>query len=324
MSAIVPYLLPLGIVIIANWGVRLRPWKILTHLCLGLLNSCTLLLGLMFVATPIIYRVIRQPMPPELQAINPLGLGWVFVVGALLGWLCLITPLRRLLARVLPLEPASPVHSVALTFFVYLAATSLGPLLTSQSFIFSLVDSTRLSAGLLVSEQALFVVFALAGVGLFVRRNPRETAERLGLRVPKLRHLAIALAAVIALLAFDYGVSLVWRQFWPASYELVSQSSGQLFGRFSTVLGALLLGLSAGTGEEMLFRGALQPRFRIPLTAALFAVSHLQYGVSPAMVEILIVGLVLGWIRERCNTTTCMVVHTAYNTLNVLLMPLLP
>jgi membrane protease YdiL (CAAX protease family) len=76
----------------------------------------------------------------------------------------------------------------------------------------------------------------------------------------------------------------------------------------------------AALGEETLFRGALQPRFRPLLTALIFTVGHVQYTLSPALLEILAIGLVLGWLRERTNTTTCMVVHAGYNLFDTLIM----
>ncbi|MBK6432580.1 MAG: CPBP family intramembrane metalloprotease [Anaerolineae bacterium] len=53
----------------------------------------------------------------------------------------------------------------------------------------------------------------------------------------------------------------------------------------------------------MIFRGALQPRFGLILTSFLFAVIHVQYGLSPAVVQVFVLGLVLGIIRQRGNLT---------------------
>jgi membrane protease YdiL (CAAX protease family) len=79
------------------------------------------------------------------------------------------------------------------------------------------------------------------------------------------------------------------------------------------------VGLSAGISEELLFRGAVQPRLGLVVTAFLFAVAHLQYGLSLATVEILIIGLVLGLVRQRTSTTICMIIHASYNTVGTLL-----
>jgi len=48
-----------------------------------------------------------------------------------------------------------------------------------------------------------------------------------------------------------------------------------------------------------------------------------QYGFTPALFEILVIALVLGVMRDRTNTTTVILIHASYNTLNVLLMSLL-
>jgi len=84
------------------------------------------------------------------------------------------------------------------------------------------------------------------------------------------------------------------------------------------------MALSAGIGEELLFRGALQPRFGILLTAAVFALGHVQYALSPAIIEVFVIGLVLGWLRQRSNTTTCIAVHAGYNFVDMLLLPFFP
>jgi hypothetical protein len=324
MWAVAPYLIPLAITVMANWGLAYRVWKSITYLALSLLNAIMLCGGLFFLAFPRLVRMSSVPLSAELQGMNFVGIGTALSATALLGSLCLVPPWRHLLARWLPLDPESPVHTVAQCFFVYLAATSLVPLLTDQKAITSILESASLGTAEMVSGQVIFVLIALAGVGLGIRRNPRETVQRLGIAWPQRRHWLSAGVAIVALLTLDYVVSVGWYKLWPASYALVSESSAHLFAGFTSPVGALLLALSAGIGEETLFRGAIQPRFRIPATAILFAVSHMQYGISPAMLEIFIVGLVLGWVREKCNTTTCMVVHAGYNFFSILLSPLLP
>jgi membrane protease YdiL (CAAX protease family) len=92
-----------------------------------------------------------------------------------------------------------------------------------------------------------------------------------------------------------------------------------LFGGLSTVAGAFALGLSAGISEELLFRGAVQPRLGLLLTTFLFAIGHLQYGLTVATFEVFLIGLVLGLVRKRSNTTVCIIIHASYNTLGTLL-----
>jgi len=324
MWAVSLYLVPLGIVIIANLGVARRNWRLLTYFCLGLLNTVTLFLGLLFLSVPLLLRLTRTPFSPNLQGLNYAGLGLGLLATAILGFACLATPLRRLITRWLPIDPDSPVHATAFVFLVYLVTTALGLFLSGEELLRAAIELTSIEPGTVILGQVVFTVFALAGVGLGIRRNIRQTLARLDLRPPTLRHLGIAAVMIGAFLALDYGTSLVWHQLWPTSYETVMQASQQLFARFASPLGALVLALSAGIGEETLFRGALQPRFRIPLTAVVFTMGHVQYALSPAIVEVFVIGLALGWLRERSNTTTCMAVHIGYNFLDVLIMPYFP
>jgi membrane protease YdiL (CAAX protease family) len=324
MWAILLYLVPLGIVIIANLGVTHRGWRLLTFVCLGLLNAVTLFVGLLFLSVPFLLRLTGTSLSPNLEGLGFVGFGLSLAATAIPGFACLAGPVRHLIARWLPIDPDSPVHATALVFLIYLLTTSLGLFLSGEELVSAAMELTSIAPGTVVLGQVVFAVFALAGVGLGVRRSVRQTLERLDLRAPTLRQLGLAAVMTSAFLALDYGTSLVWHRLWPTSYEAVMQASQQLFARFASPSGALMLALSAGIGEETLFRGALQPRFRIPLTAVLFTLGHVQYAFSPAIVEILVIGLGLGWLRERTNTTTCMAVHIGYNFLGMISMPYFP
>ena len=82
---------------------------------------------------------------------------------------------------------------------------------------------------------------------------------------------------------------------------------------FTSPLGIITLGIAAALGEEPLFRGAVQPRFGLLLTALLFAVLHSNYGITLSTLIVFILGLVLGWLRIRYNTSTAMITHAVYN-----------
>ena len=75
----------------------------------------------------------------------------------------------------------------------------------------------------------------------------------------------------------------------------------------------VLLAAAAGLGEELFFRGALQPIFGIVPTSLIFAISHVQYGLSPATLTVFLLSIVLGIIRKRSNTTVAILVHGGYN-----------
>ena len=122
------------------------------------------------------------------------------------------------------------------------------------------------------------------------------------------------------LLGFDFLVSWVWQGIDPAGYELLDKVNENLFGGLATVGGAIALGLSAGISEELLFRGALQPRLGVLLTTLLFALGHLQYGLTLATLQVFIIGLVLGLMRKRTGgVVLCIVTHAAYNMVGTLL-----
>jgi membrane protease YdiL (CAAX protease family) len=321
MWVILPYLAPLAITVAANLGVTRRGWRRLAYFTLAFLNVLAGAGGLFLIAVPSLLRAREQA---GMAAANTAPLGAAFLVAALLGSLFLQPAVRRLLARGLSIDPDSPVHTTALVFALYLVASSLSLLLLPSSAMLETLGSAGIESQTLVYGQVVMLLFALVGVGLGTRRNVRQVLSRLGLQRPTLRGLGVAAGLIVAFLVLDYAVSVAWCRLWPLNYKLVSESSQRLFAPFNSIPGALVLGLSAGIGEETLFRGALQPRLRILLTALVFTLGHVQYALSPALAEILVIGLVLGWLRERTNTTTCMVTHAGYNFLDTVLMRFFP
>jgi membrane protease YdiL (CAAX protease family) len=86
-----------------------------------------------------------------------------------------------------------------------------------------------------------------------------------------------------------------------------------LFKNAISPAGAVIVGISAGLGEELVFRGVLQPRLGILLPALLFTALHaFQYNFD-ALIWILILGMVLGYARKKTNTTTCVLIHGTYD-----------
>ena len=88
------------------------------------------------------------------------------------------------------------------------------------------------------------------------------------------------------------------------------------------IIAAPLIGLSAGIGEELLFRGAIQPRYGIFLTSVLFALLHSQYGFSFITLGTFLLGCIFGVIAKRYGTTHAIIAHTSYNTLAVIIAAL--
>jgi membrane protease YdiL (CAAX protease family) len=171
----------------------------------------------------------------------------------------------------------------------------------------------------LIAQNVGLVLVSLLGVGLFVARPWTDVLERLGLT--RRFDWRWWLGGTAAGLASAWLLEFAWRALSPATLAQVNDISDILFKGVASLglLGALLAGILPGIGEEIVFRGAAQPRFGLFVTALLFALIHTQYTVSPALAQILAMGLILGIVRERVNTTTSIAVHASYNILLFLL-----
>jgi len=158
-----------------------------------------------------------------------------------------------------------------------------------------------------------YVILALAAVGFLVRRDVRATLERLGLTRLTPSHLAwIAIGVPVlwaANAAGERGEHLWFPALWAADQRVNTALAGAL-SRPAMVLVAA----SAGVGEEITMRGALQPKLGIVLTALFFAALHVQYSWY-GIAMIFAFGLLFGWIRRRTNTGVAIGVHFLYDLL---------
>lgn len=266
-----------------------------------------------------IAEVVHDAMPT-------MGL-WILAAAALAVLLLLPWP-RRLLARLLPIDPMRLVHTMALHAALFLVLYSVMTALVINGFLGVLESGGKeelaktlaeaSTLGSLWAQQLGFVVLAFLGVGLFATRGLREAADRLGLLGGFSWRWFIGTVAVGIVMALL--VQAGWGAFLPESKAGIEELSEMLFGPLvgAGLLGALTIGLSAGLGEEMLFRGAAQPRLGLLLTSLLFAVIHTHNGVTPALAQILALGLVLGLVRQRAGTVTAIAAHATYNFIFVM------
>ena len=112
--------------------------------------------------------------------------------------------------------------------------------------------------------------------------------------------------------------SVLVRLLQPDLYDRINENLGTMTSGIDTWWGALLLGICAGAGEEILFRGAIQPKYGIIVTAIIFAVLHQQYGASFVTAGVFAVGILFGLERKYVSTTACIITHATYNTIAVL------
>jgi membrane protease YdiL (CAAX protease family) len=239
-------------------------------------------------------------------------------VPSLLGLLLLLPAVRRFFASFTALDAESPVHAVALSLTMLVLInlmTTLGVGLGNFADILSETETTgETTIAVLWVQQILTALLAFVGVGWLTRRNWRESLARLGLTRPTGRQWLIGIGVGLGLVPLVLLLEMLASQAGLNADADVERLTEQLLGSlFTTPLGILTIGLSAGLGEETIFRGALQPKFGLILTAVLFALVHSQYGITLSTAVVFLLGLLLGWLRLRFNTSTAMITHAVYN-----------
>ena len=299
-------MLPLPLILAANAGVG-RPWAHHAIAILaGLTAGITFLTGALDVAgAPLLIAV------PKGENRLPLDLG-IMATGLIAATLA-SKPVRERVARILPTDPDNPVHALALV----LAVIFFG-LQVSITLFTDLASAPQSGIGVddLVAEAVGLIVIAAAGVGIFVRRDLRQTAARLSLVRPAWWQVVLALAAAGALYALAQATVALSQVLTPDLYRQVSSNVSQTFGGLvSNPVGIVALAVLPALGEETLFRGALQPRLGLIATAVLFAASHSQYSFSLDLLFVLVAAFGLGVLRKFTNTTTSAITHAAYNLL---------
>ncbi len=304
------------LMLLAQWGRKVHALAIFLYILLALINALLLLFGLIFLALP-----TSIPWPADNGvSFSPADLhfmGRTLIVTALGATLFLLPPVRKFVGFFTHMRAEDPVHVYALVLAVYAIGITL-----SQRPLLSLLENVEgfaLTPAELVGQAAALILLAFTGVGLGIHRSLRATLQRLGLAWLGRRELISALIATVILLFLQGLISAIWMKLSPQSMEAVEKLSETLLGPFFTPLGAIMIGLIAGISEELVFRGALQPRLGLLLTSAVFAFVHVQYAMTLALLIVFLLGLVLGILRNRVNTTAAILTHTLYNTGVVLL-----
>jgi len=265
-----------------------------------------------------------QGVDPELmlalmQSLPRLGAGLIVI--ALVGLAVLLPPVRRLLARVIPISPTSVLHAVALSYSVLIfinlwMVMGIGAETFLKMAQLEGAENARSSdlIAFMWGQDLALALMAFVGVGWLSRRGFRSAARRLGLVWPSRQDVVVGLGLAFGMFMVLIPVGFLMEKLGlgvdAEIEELIKVMIGPLF---TSLPGILTLGLAAALGEELVFRGALQPRFGLFLTALLFALTHSQYVISSATLVVFLLGLLLGWVRIRRNTTTAMILHASYN-----------
>ena len=241
---------------------------------------------------------------------------------SLFGLALLLPLVRRALARLIPIDPESSVHAVALSLsmliFINLMVT-LGVGLDTLTGVLAEADEIDGGGGAatiagLWAQQILMALSAVVGVGWLTRRSWAGVLRRLGVVMPNGRDWAVGIGVGLLLVPVVIGLEYVASLAGIEADADVAKLTEQLLGPlFRSPFGILTLGIAAALGEEPLFRGAAQPRFGLLATAALFALVHSNYGITLSTAVVFILGLALGAIRIRRNTSAAMLTHAVYN-----------
>ena len=233
----------------------------------------------------------------------------------------------KLISRLNPLDQpkydyGNPLHRAAALLVLAQMAWSSGQLLSPPGESVRNSFPAELNSILfnLLAAAMLYVAISLLGTGWTIRRDLHGILRRLGLRPPTRRDWLAGLAAGI----------LIFTLMTLAASALPSRAGDGSEARLlfdiakRSLPAALLVAILSSTGEEILFRGALQPVFGLTVTSLLFALVHVQYGLSFELLILFFVSLGFGLARKRYSTTAAIVCHATYNFAPFLLYRLLP
>jgi membrane protease YdiL (CAAX protease family) len=233
--------------------------------------------------------------------------------------------LRGLLPAGVAYDPDSPIHTTAWVLMLALVCIVIGGFVGGGGIagMAQSIQETGVNFGDVLFENVVWLLAAALGVGLLLRRTPQQALARLGLRLPSPQDINWGIGVGILLFMVIIGVSAVWVQLVsPEELQQQTAASDQLAQAFNSLPLAFLISVVVAIGEEIFFRGALQPVFGLWLTSIFFAALHTQYTLTPATIVILITSLALGWLRQRQSTTASIIAHFVYNFIQLALAAL--
>ncbi|PJF31312.1 MAG: hypothetical protein CUN52_03005 [Phototrophicales bacterium] len=238
----------------------------------------------------------------------------------------------RIARRIRTYNPQSWVHQTAIIFILLLLTAQI-ILFITQGGVEAMAQSIErqgANVGDVLFQLWLQLIAAFLGVGWAIRRDWNSTLHRLGLRPPTRQDWIWGIGGGVGLLAllYVYGivVGIIVTLFFPEQFDSVqalNRANDSIALAFSTLPLALLLSASAALGEEILFRGALQPIFGNLLISLFFTLLHVQTLFSPGILLLFGVSIGLGIIRNRASTTAAIMAHFMYNFAQLMLSMLI-
>jgi uncharacterized protein len=168
-------------------------------------------------------------------------------------------------------------------------------------------------------RKSAIIYGIMAAIGLSVMRLAHRNLEASFVWPVNLhdagRLVLIGGAAAVVLLVASY----FFEDWFPSYRELKAQVT-RLLGP-SNLATALVLSLITAFGEEILFRGALQPFAGLFAASLLFGVLHMGRDglLSAWSMWAFLAGLLLGWMYDVTSSLwPCLIAHFLVNTVSIL------
>jgi membrane protease YdiL (CAAX protease family) len=336
--------LPLaGLAALAYVGARTPAASIAAYILLVFVGIGVLLNALTYVLFGFVQdwnkfnSLLSNPVAVDRSTINDIfspnagpGLLWgllLLFLSALISAAMLLRPVRKAISRIMPIDPDNFVHKIALSVLTLILLTSFTPLIVLGGVppLLTLVNGSgdgALNNALSIGPESLVYQFiwtipaALIAAGWPIVRTLQAAFVRLGFVRPTLVQVLFGVGAglglaLVAAFVIDPAIHWLWQTLGWATTD--SAAFDKLLTNLVTPIGAVLIGVTAGVGEEMAVRGLLQPRIGLIASNLVFTSLHaFQYGPD-ALLSVFIIGLILGIIRARSNTTTSAIVHGVYD-----------
>ncbi len=308
---------------LAYLGLR-RDWaRVLSGILAGLLLAGFLLILLFLLL-----------MLQEIEAAGPDTAKWGFMgMAAVISASALVfgRHLRPWLARAIPIDPGDFVHTMALFLVFSISGMNLVPLVAAgtppvlELVIHDPMQSYITESDLLgmVYGCVWLVLLSFIAAGYGIRRGFACVMARLGLFRQTGRQLGLAFLMGVVLVGvfgvLGWGIDCIWTVFgWPTTDETAIEL---LFRSVAAPIGALVIGVTAGIGEELVVRGLLQPRLGLVLSNVFFTSLHASQYHWDGLLQVFLLGLVLGLVRKRTGSVVpCMIVHGVYNIVILILL----
>lgn len=256
-----------------------------------------------------------------------------FVGTAVLSGLLLLPATQRLLRQKTGLRLYTPLQILGAWLFVITLLVNLALLFSTSAASLALVAREPYRQNPLLNElihDLSYLIIALLGAGLYLRRRPFEALERLGLTSFAHWRGAIGAAIIVGggIAVLGMLSSMVLMRAHPDTLEALSRSLSQALPVYRTnifllVASALLFGIAAGVSEGILFQGLLQPAFGLVPAALLFTALHSQYGFSPVLLLVFILGVGCSWLRRRYATWAAILAHVLCTTMLIVVWQIL-